>query len=91
MEAEEVEEDVEEGEEVTKTLIEDSQPNPPKPFNQIPQIPLPQVQVQVHVLMPAAATSDPYAIALLSSQTQGRKVKDRVRKMSALTYKMLIS
>ena len=90
MEAEEVEQDVEEGEEVTRTLIEDSQPNPPKPFNQIPQIPLPQVQVQIHVLMSTAATSNHYAIALLSSKTQGRKVKDRVRKTSALIYKMLI-
>ena len=43
------------------------------------------------VLMSAAATSDPYAIALLSSQIQGRKVKARVRKMLALTYKMSIS
>ena len=90
VEVEEVEEDVEEGEEVTKTLIEDSQPNPTKPFNQIPQIPLPQVQVQLHVLMSTIATSNHYAIALLSSKTQGRKVKDRVRKTSALTYKMLI-
>ena len=55
MEAEEVEEDVEEGEEVTKTLIEDSQPNPPKLISQIPQIPLPQVQI-MDVLMSAAAT-----------------------------------
>ena len=82
--------EAEEVEEVTKTLIEDSQPNPPKPFNQIPQIPLPQVQVQIHVLMSTIATSNHYAIALLSSKTQGRKVKDRVRKTSALTYKMLI-
>ena len=56
VEAEEVEQDVEEGEEVTRTLIEDSQPNPPKPFNQIPQIPLPQVQVIMDLLMSAAAT-----------------------------------
>ena len=74
MEAEEVEE-------VTKTLIEDSQPNPPKPFNQIPQIPLPQVQVQIHLLMSTAATSNHYAIVLLSSKTQGRKVKDNTANM----------
>ena len=53
VEAEEVEQDVEEGEEVTRTLIEDSQPNiPTKLFSQIP---LPQVQV-MDVLMSAAAT-----------------------------------
>ena len=56
VEIEEEEEDVEEGEEVTRTLIEDSQPNPPKLFSQIPQIPLPQVQVIMDVLMSAAAT-----------------------------------
>ena len=89
VEIKEEEEDVEEGEEVTKTT-RDSQPNPIRPFNQIPQIPLPQVQVQLHVLMSTIVTSNHYAIALLSSKTQGRKVKDRVRKTSALTYKMLI-
>ena len=57
VEAEGVEQDVEEGEEVTRTLIEDSQPNiPTKLFSQIPQIPLPQVQVILDVLMSAAAT-----------------------------------
>ena len=82
------EEDVEEGEEVTKTT-RDSQPNPIRPFNQIPQIPLPQVQVQLHVLMSTIVTPNHYAIMLLN-KTQGLKVKDRVRKASALTYKMLI-
>ena len=84
----EEEEDVEEGEEVTKTT-RDSQPNPIRPFNQILQIPLPLVQVQLHVLMSTIVTPNHYAIMLLN-KTQGLKVKDRVRKASALTYKMLI-
>ena len=57
MEAEGVEQGVEEVEEDTRTLIEDSQTNiPTKLFSQIPQIPLPQVQVILDVLMPATAT-----------------------------------
>ena len=84
----EEEENVEEGEEVTKTT-RDSQPNPIRPFNQILQIPLPLVQVQLHVLMSTIVTPNHYAIMLLN-KTQGLKVKDRVRKASALTYKMLI-
>ena len=61
MEAEGVEQGVEEEEEDTRTLIEDSQTNIlTKLFSQIPQIPLvlPQVQVQIilDVLMPATAT-----------------------------------
>ena len=59
VEAEGVKQGVEEGEEDTRTLIEDSQTNiPTKLFSQIPQIPLvlPQVQVILDVLMPATAT-----------------------------------
>ena len=88
VEIKEEEEDVEEGEEVTKTT-RDSQPNPIRPFNQILQIPLPLAQVQLHVLMSTIVTPNHYAIMLLN-KTQGLKVKDRVRKASALTYKMLI-
>ena len=84
----EEEEDVEEGEEVTKTT-RDSQPNPIRHSNQILQIPLPLAQVQLHVLMSTIVTPNHYAIMLLN-KTQGLKVKDRVRKASALTYKMLI-
>ena len=89
VEIKEEEEDVEEGEEVTKTT-RDSQPNPIRHSNQILQIPLPLAQVQLHVLMSTIVTPNHYAIMLLNNKTQGRKVKDRVRKASALTYKMLI-
>ena len=88
VEIKEEEEDVEEGEEVTKTT-RDSQPNPIRHSNQILQIPLPLAQVQLHVLMSTIVTPNHYAIMLLN-KTQGLKVKDRVRKASALTYKMLI-
>ena len=88
VEIKEEEEDVEEGEEVTKTT-RDSQPNPIRHSNQILQIPLPLAQVLLHVLMSIIVTLNHYAIMLLN-KTQGLKVKDRVRKASALTYKMLI-
>ena len=88
VEIKEEEEDVEEGEEVTKTT-RDSQPNPIRHSNQILQIPLPLAQVLLHVLISTIVTLNHYAIMLLN-KTQGLKVKDRVRKASALTYKMLI-
>ena len=88
VEIKEEEEDVEEGEEVTKTT-RDSQPNPIRHSNQILQIPLPLAQVLLHVLMSIIVTLNHYPIMLLN-KTQGLKVKDRVRKASALTYKMLI-
>ena len=59
MEAEVVDQGVEEEEEDTRTLIEDSQTNIlTKLFSQIPQISLvlPQVQVILDVLMQATAT-----------------------------------
>ena len=82
------EEDVEKGEEVTKTT-RDSQHNLIRHSNQILQIPLPLAQVLLHVLTSIIVTLNHYSIMPLN-KIQGLKVKDRVRKASALTYKMLI-
>ena len=82
----EEEEDVEEGEEVTKTT-RDSQHNLIRHSNQILKIPLPLAQVLLHVLTSIIVILNLYVIMPINKIL---KVKDRVRKASALTYKMLI-
>ena len=80
------EEDVEKGEEVTKTT-RDSQHNLIRHSNQILKIPLQLAQVLLHVLTSIIVILNLYVIMPINKIL---KVKDRVKKASALTFKMSI-
>ena len=80
------EEDVEKGEEVTKTT-RDSQHNLIRHSNQILKIPPQLAQVLLHVLTSIIVILNLYVIMPINKIL---KVKDRVKKASALTFKMSI-